>query len=197
MTAVTPGRTETAHQGFSIVPRWVWTGHRPREIQIYAALAGYVDWKTGVCWPSRQTIATELDCSLDTVDRAMKALEASGAVQVRRRKKEAGHNDTNVYQLPFAINRRAAVENAPRGSRKTAAPPPQKRGSGSRKTAAQNKNQEQEWVTDPSPTRNNPETCPHRATDTEGYCAACGTDLVEAGLIAMAEAVVGSGPDDT
>ena len=89
---------------FSLVPRVVWQGQQPREVKVYCALASYVDWETGVCWPSRSTIAGALGVSVSTVDRALKLLVVSGVIEIDKRITNVGDHDSNLYRLPFAIN---------------------------------------------------------------------------------------------
>ena len=89
---------------FALVPRVVWQGHQPREVKVYCALASYVDWETGVCWPSRSTIAGAIGVSVSTVDRALKLLVVSGVIEIDKRITKVGDHDSNLYRLPFAIN---------------------------------------------------------------------------------------------
>ena len=90
---------------FVIVPRFVWQGCQPTEVKVYAALASYADWTTGICWPSQETIAETAGVSLSTVKRALHTLVAVGAVEMSSREHNTGKAASNVYQIPFAINR--------------------------------------------------------------------------------------------
>ena len=52
---------------------------------VYIVLARHADNSTRQCWPGRSRIARSLSCSTDTVDRAIKQLEAGGFILVERR----------------------------------------------------------------------------------------------------------------
>jgi len=161
--------SEVSH--FSIVPRVVWQECQPRDIKVYCALASYVNWETGVCWPSRSTIAETLGISVSTVDRALKALESAGVIEIDKRKTEQGDHDSNLYRLPFAINSRFAE-----GGRRSEATWPQNSRQGSGRTDSGTRAIEQQGLT---PKKTKPEYCAHVPIDDLGYCTACGTTLKE------------------
>jgi hypothetical protein len=119
---------------FAIVPLWLAeSGVSSRAVHVYAIMsAKWVDRSTATCYPKRQTIATALDVSVDTIDRAMRELVKVGAVEIRRRKSADRGNDTNTYRV--RVVRPAGRNDAATTGRKSAATP-------GRKSAAQNKNQ--------------------------------------------------------
>jgi DNA-binding transcriptional MocR family regulator len=91
---------------FAIIPDYLLTEASPAALRVYMALALRVDHKTGLCWPSRASIARTLDVSLNTVDRALRSLEQLGAIETSHRLNDAGDWTSNIYRLPFAITRR-------------------------------------------------------------------------------------------
>ncbi len=157
------------HSKFSIVPRFIWQGCQPTEVKVYACLASYADWDTGVCWPSRNTLAEACGVSLATVKRALAGLEKAGAIIIERRAQLGGKNDTNFYRLPFAINKpveKDGVKSEPLwGHQRThhgVMDDPQTR------------TKEREGMTTP---KTNPGTCAHLPVDSDGYCTACATSV--------------------
>ena len=57
---------------FSIVPEWVLDrGLSPTALKLYIVMARFADWQTGMAFPSRETLADRMGCSLKTVDRAV------------------------------------------------------------------------------------------------------------------------------
>ncbi len=83
---------------FSIVPEFVVDCGKPRAIQVYAILARYAN-REGTAFPGRPLIAERAGCSVDTVDRALRELEALNAIRVERTKKKDGSYERNVYTL--------------------------------------------------------------------------------------------------
>jgi DNA-binding transcriptional ArsR family regulator len=67
---------------------------KPMEKLVFAELAAF-DWHGEGCWPSRETLAADLDVSEDTIDRAVSGLVKAGLVEKRRR----GQGLTNTYLL--------------------------------------------------------------------------------------------------
>lgn len=103
---------------YGCVPAWVLRDLRASEAPApYRCLAVYVTmnaiWaNNGACWPSRPKIAAEVGCSLDSVDRALKALVAIGAMEVHERLDEAGDQTSNLYVLhsiPWGGSRNSAA----------------------------------------------------------------------------------------
>lgn len=90
-------------QRFAIVPAWVLDAAiSDAAVRLYAVLARY-GVSSGVRMPSRTTLATRMGKSPDSVDRALKELEALGAVEVERRS-SAGQRLTNRYHLRTATH---------------------------------------------------------------------------------------------
>ena len=82
---------------------WAWsqkTGHQSDK----AVLMCLADWASDhgsgqeICWHAQQTIATKSECSLSTVKRALKRLEAKGFITRKSR-----HDDANGRQLSDLI----------------------------------------------------------------------------------------------
>lgn len=75
-----------ADQYFAIVPEWVLYHETlsDRAVRLYGVLSRMAD-KHGVSWPSRATLATRLQCSKESIDRAVKQLTGAGALDVERR----------------------------------------------------------------------------------------------------------------
>ena len=153
---------------FSIVPRVVWQGCQPNEVRVYAALASYADWDTGVCWPSHSTLAEALNVSEATVRRALRGLLQKGVIDVTHRF-DGGEQTTNLYRLPFAINQLSTTggQNRPPGGVKS------DQGVGSNLTT-RTRTIEREGLTQP---KNDPKRCAHKPVDDEGYCTACGSTI--------------------
>jgi DNA-binding transcriptional MocR family regulator len=74
-------------------------GGPARELQAYAALASY-DWDGRGCWASLETLAADMGCSIDTVERAIAGLVEKGWVKKIRR----GGRLTNRYAVRDAID---------------------------------------------------------------------------------------------
>lgn len=55
-----------------------------RAVRVYAALTRFAD-RTKRAWPAQRTLATELDCSVPTIERAVRELRDTGWISVRRR----------------------------------------------------------------------------------------------------------------
>jgi hypothetical protein len=86
---------------FARVPLWL-VRHADvgdRAVRLYATLAGYADNKTGKCWPSRTSLAADLRCSTDSIDRAAKELIQAGGVTVQHRFDADGNKLPNMWTL--------------------------------------------------------------------------------------------------
>lgn len=55
-----------------------------RAVRVYAALTRFAD-RTKRAWPAQKTLATELDCSVPTIERAIRELRETGWITVSRR----------------------------------------------------------------------------------------------------------------
>lgn len=159
---------------FAIVPAYL-VAAPAADLKVYLVLALHVDYDTGVCWPSRQTIATEAGVSLSTVKRSLARLAQLGAIEIEHRRDAAGDATSNLYRLPYAINRRGRATGDPtQGHRRT---------QGGVAREPQTRLNDQEGPRPDSDSKNDPATCAHRPVDESGYCTACGTWLtVEIGV---------------
>jgi len=114
-------------QRFAVVPEWVIDAEiSDCAYRLYSVLLRYGQ-SSGCRMPSRATLAGRLHKgSKDTVDRALKELQAVGAVVVQRRRRD-GRNLTNRYLLmstaPIARATSPAAESAGGGGRIFAATP--------------------------------------------------------------------------
>lgn len=93
--------TITIDNRFAIIPHWVIKSGVPATaIHLYTVLVMYVDGRTGEAFPSRTTLAKQIGASTKTVDRAIKALQGVGALEVHSRKRPGSkENYTNIYRL--------------------------------------------------------------------------------------------------
>lgn len=83
---------------FAIVPEWVLElPVSANAIRVYCVLRRFADNKTGACFPSRKTLAMRSRLSVSTLDRALKELDESGAIEVKVRRSEAGDYTSNLY----------------------------------------------------------------------------------------------------
>lgn len=99
---------------WALVPAWVILADiPPLALRVYAALALHANRTTGACWPSRRTIANEVRCSPDTVDRCLRELRGIGAIEVRPRVRDRV-KQTNLYVVvqvdPATLNPQPEVE---------------------------------------------------------------------------------------
>ncbi len=89
---------------FAIVPEWlIFAGVSPQAIRVFALLACRYADRSGVAFPSRRRLAGDLGISTDSIDRAIKELEAAGALSIEKRTAENGKPDTNIYRLRFSM----------------------------------------------------------------------------------------------
>jgi hypothetical protein len=65
---------------------------------LYGVLTRYAD-QFNRAFPSRRRLAENLHCSTDSVDRAIRTLEAKGWLRVEHQDSEHGDPDTNRYSL--------------------------------------------------------------------------------------------------
>jgi len=158
--------------GFAIIPRHL-LGVQPVEVKVYMALALYVDWDSGECWPSRQTLANDAGVSLSTVKRALHALVKYGAIEVHPRNDPAGDSTSNLYVMPFVINQRAASRGGVTGG------PTSGRGRTHGGVTHDPLTKASKTRAGLTPEKNQPERCAHKPMDDNGYCTACGTQVKE------------------
>jgi DNA-binding transcriptional MocR family regulator len=94
---------------FAILPEWLLDAEvSDRAIRLYAILARYANTE-GTAYPSRTTLAERMRCSVDTVDRAMKELVTTGAVEVEAAYTESGDRDVNRYTVLVVRHKRDPV----------------------------------------------------------------------------------------
>lgn len=87
---------------FAIVPDWLLrSAVSDRALRLFALLARYAD-RDMEAFPSRSTLAADLNTSRDSIDRAVKELIAIGAVRVEHRHDPSGDLTSNLYQITFA-----------------------------------------------------------------------------------------------
>ena len=72
---------------YGITPEWLLDSDiSDRAIRLFAVLAAkYINRDTDKAFPARSLLASDLRCSTDSIDRAIKELETIGAVEVERR----------------------------------------------------------------------------------------------------------------
>lgn len=89
---------EVRGEQYSAVPRSVFKGCKSHAVHLYAVLSGYIGaHESG--WPSRKTLAKDMQCSIDTVDRATKELVAFGVLSVQKRHSISGAPTSSLYTL--------------------------------------------------------------------------------------------------
>lgn len=66
---------------------------------LYALLATYAGGEQRSCWPSRETLAQQMGCSVPTIDRHIQALEELGILEKASRYRENGSQTANEYLL--------------------------------------------------------------------------------------------------
>ena len=97
---------------FSQIPHWVlYSEISPQAIRLYAILYHYANRESNVGWPSRESLAKDLQVkSARTVDSCIDELEAIGAVKVDKRFNDKGWQTSNYYTVitAFPLNRGAA-----------------------------------------------------------------------------------------
>jgi len=82
VSAAAPKMQAGADAYFALVPEWVLEDPKisDRAVRLYCRLSRFADYETGQAYPSRKLLAHLCRCSLPTIDRGMKELEAAGAV---------------------------------------------------------------------------------------------------------------------
>lgn len=117
---------------FGMVPLWLLRrGVSSPAIHLYALLAAAYADREGKAWPSRATLAEQMGCSVDTVDRAVRELVDAQAMFKGRRANERGGQASNVYVLRFAAPGEVEESESPVvGAAKTGRGGPQKQGGG-------------------------------------------------------------------
>ena len=90
----------SADNYFAIIPEWVlFSDISANAVRLYCVLRRRADKQSGKCYPSRKTIAEDLQVgSKSTVDRAMKELVKIGAVRVFHRSTKDEYT-SNIYTV--------------------------------------------------------------------------------------------------
>jgi len=103
---------------FVLIPEWVIDLEMSSgAFRLYAVLGKYADWKDGMAWPSRGTLAHQMKSSVDSIDRWLKELVDIGVLEVSRRlvttPSSTTTNLTNLYRIirtkPVAPSRKVAA----------------------------------------------------------------------------------------
>lgn len=94
------GTPQPLTEGFAVIPRWVIRDSKLSGIGLLVLLA-LLDRTnaSGVCWPSKNTIAAEARCSKRSVDKALEELRESGFVRWKQRPAMDGNYQTNYYSV--------------------------------------------------------------------------------------------------
>lgn len=106
---------------FAMLPEWILDAEvngKPisdRAVRLFAVLARSADYETGQATVYRSTLASRLNCSKDSVDRAKDELMEIGALEVVTRKLPGSvENAANLYLLRYAMPEDVALEVAAR-----------------------------------------------------------------------------------
>lgn len=85
---------------FTIIPEWIlYSEISPQAVRLYGVLRRYAD-RDGSCFPSRKRLASDLRVeSTKPVDKALKELEAIGAITIEHRYSEQGDLQSNLYTV--------------------------------------------------------------------------------------------------
>jgi len=86
---------------FIIIPEWILLSNISDKAKVlYGNLWKYADRNTNECFPSRKTLAENMNCSKSSIDRVLKELIEIKAITVKRRPpKDNGANQSNLYTL--------------------------------------------------------------------------------------------------
>lgn len=108
-----PPETVTADATFAVVPTWVLDAPiSSNAVRLYAVLRRYADYSEGLAFPSRSSLSKRMRCSVDTVDRALRELEALPAIVTTRRYGADGAPTSSLYRL-LSTPVNAPVDNLP------------------------------------------------------------------------------------
>lgn len=85
---------------FAIVPEWVifHPDLSGNAVRLYCVLMRHANGE-GLSWYGRKTLAAEMRCSLNTLDRTIDELERVGAVKTEQRIGEAGQQSNNYHVI--------------------------------------------------------------------------------------------------
>ena len=79
---------------FALVPEWVVTSVSGSAVKMWAKLWIYTGNGTHDAWPSHDTLASDMGCSIRSVKRMLEELEQVGALSIRART-----GTSNLYSL--------------------------------------------------------------------------------------------------
>ena len=89
-----------AGEPFAMTPAWlIESAISDRAVRLWAILWTYADRRSYEAWPGRRTLARQLGCSVDSIDRATRELMTVGALRVERRRRTNGSQTSNLYTL--------------------------------------------------------------------------------------------------
>jgi hypothetical protein len=94
----TAPKYETQQVPFEQIPHWLLDKATGNEVLLYLTLRRYAMGKEE-CWPSRETLAWDLDLSAKTVQRLLKKLQEYGALEIEARFTDSGRQTSNVYRI--------------------------------------------------------------------------------------------------
>lgn len=84
---------------YAVVPEWVLDAEiSDRAVRVFSILSRYVGANDSA-WPSRTTMAGRINCSVDSLDRALKELVDIGAINIERRQREDGSYSSSRYYV--------------------------------------------------------------------------------------------------
>lgn len=104
----------TSGEPWAKVPEWILVGDvSDAAVRLFGILTRYAG-PTGVCWPSRMTLAARMrGCSASKVDRALADLVKIGALEIEPRFTPAGDRTSNLYRLHAANPRPSLWRTSP------------------------------------------------------------------------------------
>ena len=68
-------------------------------IPTYCALTDYANNKTGLCWPSMETLASTLNRSVRTIQRHLHLLKELGLIEFLERRRHKGRFSSYLYKV--------------------------------------------------------------------------------------------------
>lgn len=154
---------------FAVIPTWLLDADvSATAVRLYGVLRRYAD-QTGAAWPSRATLAARVQCSIDTVDRALRALVGAGAITIVHRRAPSGALTSSLYRLHAQPVGRP-VDNRP--DLAALMRPPSRTGAA---TLAAPVRQELEPLNERTPNPAAAGSCPAHPDGPGRSCRACGT----------------------
>jgi Helix-turn-helix domain len=103
---------------FAMVPEWIidHPGISDRALRLYCVLCRHANADKGdTAWPARSTLARRLNCTVDTVDRAIRQLVEASAISVEKRISSHGDPDSNLYTVHVVPPEGVAAQMRPPG----------------------------------------------------------------------------------